>query len=328
MSDAATQDLPLWNGLLAPKEITLLAGWPKSGRTTLVLALLRQMEAGGELAGQSVRAGRALVVTDSHQQYVVGPNRHVCHPPINRATWPELLRAVLESIHQEPVDLVVIDSLFLFPPLDCHADVRRLQEALRLLRAVADTGPAFLLVHYFRSRPAPPGRRAAGPALADSVDVVVELNYFARRSIGDPRRRLDAYPRRAAPTHQVIALDSATRRYTTVGPGPAAADTTGRQPLRALLAAAPDPLTAEQILAAWPPDHLPPCPSTLSRWLQRDVALGVLHRHGAGRRNQPFRYGPATPPTPEPPSPSPSRHGISAAIACQGPSPLPAPGAS
>ncbi|MBN1461018.1 MAG: AAA family ATPase, partial [Armatimonadetes bacterium] len=53
----------LWEGFLAPEHITLLSGFPKAGKTTLLAHLCRGMGDGGDLAG-SVGAGHVLVVSE------------------------------------------------------------------------------------------------------------------------------------------------------------------------------------------------------------------------------------------------------------------------
>lgn len=54
----------VWHGLLAPKAVTLLTAVWKSGKTTLLSALLAQMVNGGSLAGRSIARGKALVVSE------------------------------------------------------------------------------------------------------------------------------------------------------------------------------------------------------------------------------------------------------------------------
>src|SRR5438105_115536 len=69
----ATKDLPaasqahtawLWDGYLAPGNVTLLTSQWKSGKTTLVAVLLSRMARGGQLAGLAVRPGRAVIISE------------------------------------------------------------------------------------------------------------------------------------------------------------------------------------------------------------------------------------------------------------------------
>src|SRR5437899_11881368 len=57
----------LWHGYLGPGKMTLLTSQWKSGKTTMVSLLLKRMEAGGELAGLAVAAGRAAGVTEARR---------------------------------------------------------------------------------------------------------------------------------------------------------------------------------------------------------------------------------------------------------------------
>src|SRR5438045_9789659 len=54
----------LWQGYLAPGNVTLLTSQWKAGKTTLLALLLDRMKSGGTLAGLRVRPGKALVVSE------------------------------------------------------------------------------------------------------------------------------------------------------------------------------------------------------------------------------------------------------------------------
>src|SRR6267154_2518181 len=54
----------LWQGYLARENITLLTSQWKTGKTTLLAALLAQLNTGGELGGLPVMPGRALIVSE------------------------------------------------------------------------------------------------------------------------------------------------------------------------------------------------------------------------------------------------------------------------
>jgi hypothetical protein len=58
-----------------------------------------------------------------------------------------------------------------------------------------------------------------------------------------------------------------------------------------ILASATDKLTGQQILQRWPSEDDPSDRSTLSRWLKRATAQGILCRSGVGYRGDPFLYG-------------------------------------
>src|SRR5262245_39124246 len=54
----------VWQGLIAPRNLTLLTGQPKAGKTTLLSVLLGLRVAGGELGGLAVKPGNTLVITE------------------------------------------------------------------------------------------------------------------------------------------------------------------------------------------------------------------------------------------------------------------------
>src|SRR2546421_12096633 len=54
----------VWQGYLAPGNVTLLTSQWKTGKTTLLALLLDRMKSGGTLAGQKVRPGKAVVVSE------------------------------------------------------------------------------------------------------------------------------------------------------------------------------------------------------------------------------------------------------------------------
>jgi hypothetical protein len=78
------EQLWLWTGYLAPRVATLLTSFWKSGKTTLLAALLAQLGKGGQFIGQDLVAGKAVVVLEEDDQtwnnrrkyFDFGP--HVC----------------------------------------------------------------------------------------------------------------------------------------------------------------------------------------------------------------------------------------------------------
>src|SRR5579859_2226604 len=113
----------LWRGYIAPRHLTLIASQWKSGKTTLLAALLAKMKDGGELAGLPVRAGKALVVTEEGLEhwrrrgasYDFGD--HVCwlsRPFVAAPTkvdWQRLILQIILLHKKHRFDLIAIDPL-------------------------------------------------------------------------------------------------------------------------------------------------------------------------------------------------------------------------
>jgi hypothetical protein len=295
----------LWDGYLARGTMTALVSAPKTGKTTLVSRLLARTEKGGELAGLAVAPARAIVVSEEAgadwdarcRQLGIGPNvRFVCRPfqgarPTDRQ-WFALI-AALEALHrQAPVDLVVLDALATLLPGYAETCAPKLLDCLLPLQALANGGPAVWLLHHPAKAQRADGQSARGSgALAGLADIVMEMSCLRRARSRDRRRRLCAYSRYAeTPRHRIIELsaDGADYRLHTDGAG-----TPLVQPWRevlGVLADATDKLSQQAILQRWPAEEGPPERSTLSRWLKRATAQGVICCSGQGYRSDPFIY--------------------------------------
>ena len=58
----------LWDGYLRRGCVTLLVSQWKSGKTTLVAALLSRLRAGGLFLGQTLQRGKAAVISEESRQ--------------------------------------------------------------------------------------------------------------------------------------------------------------------------------------------------------------------------------------------------------------------
>src|SRR5437879_4686559 len=96
----------LWQGYLAPENMTLLTSQWKAGKTTLLAVLLAKLKTGGELAGLAVRPGRAAVISEESATIWHGRRKkldfgdHVwwCHPFRGKPTreeWQGLMDRVV-----------------------------------------------------------------------------------------------------------------------------------------------------------------------------------------------------------------------------------------
>src|SRR6476661_3566588 len=114
----------LWDGYLAPGNVTLLTSQWKAGKTTLLTGLLRNMERGEPFLSRELRAGRALVVSEESEGHwaerlrrmPVGPHAHLmARPFVTRPTageWDALIDAAVAA----RLDLFVIDPMVKFLP--------------------------------------------------------------------------------------------------------------------------------------------------------------------------------------------------------------------
>jgi hypothetical protein len=293
----------LWQGYIAPGNVTLLTSRWKSGKTTLVSVLLSRLKSGGVLAGLPLAAGKAVVVTEeSPAQWQQRAARldfgnHVCWlcRPFpgkpRRDAWLRLLDHLAELCRAHHVALVVIDPLAAFLPSHAECSADAMLDALLPLQTLKSQGVSVLLSHHPSKKASAPGLVARGSgSLSAYVDVLIEMHRCTPAET-DRRRRLQAFSRYdATPRELVIELTADGCDYVALGDFEAAEFAASWDVLRVILDGAPQKLTRRDILRRWPPSHAAPAGITLWRWLDRAVGQGLLRRDGAGQKKSPFRY--------------------------------------
>jgi hypothetical protein len=295
----------LWQGYLAPGNITLLTSQWKSGKTTLVAALLQHMKAGGALAGLPVRPGNAILLSEEDPALWFERGRRfdyanhiwwLCRPfrgkPSSRQ-FDELLHELLALHAQTPQHLLVIDALASFLPPGCENNADAIVNFLAALQMLTAAGLAVLILHHPRKQRTGEGRAARGSgALSGAVDILMEMHWVSRPSSTDRRRRLKSWSRHQhTPPRLIIELNEAGTDYTAV-------DLAESRPkmdslplaLRHVLTDASYKLTLQSILDDWPRHERRPNMNLLWRWLSRAVKDGLVLRDGTGHKDDPHRY--------------------------------------
>jgi hypothetical protein len=294
----------LWHGYLAAGGVTLLTGQWKVGKTTLLSALLARLQAGGELAGRTVSAGKAVVVSEEGgdhwlrraERFAFGGHlRWMCRPFPQRpspAQWLALLDRLVELRWTDAVDLFVIDPLASFLPGYDENSAAALLDALAPLSRVTNLGAAVLLPHHPRKYTRSEGQLARGSgALLGFVDVLLEMSWLRAPSAEDRRRRLRAWSRYdETPRQLVIELDEAGTGYRALGNEEQTELAEGYRALLRALEGASGRLTRQEVRERWPADEPLPNAVTVWRWLEQAVVRGKVVRTGGGRKNNPFRY--------------------------------------
>jgi AAA domain len=294
----------LWHGYLAAGNVSLLTSQWKAGKTTLTSVLLSKLGAGGTLAGLTVRAGRAVVVSEESsalwvargERLAFGPNvRFLCRPFLGRPTpagWRALIDHLLQQRWSDGLDLVVIDTLASFLPTSGENNAGVMMDALLPLQALTAAGMSVLINHHPRKGEPAAGQAARGSgALTGFADISVEMKWFGRPTDDDRRRTLAGYSRHAdTPKRLVIELNAEGTDYASLGDFAAPELDAGWSVLIGVLEDAKRKLTRQQIRENWPADYPKPDDVTVWRWLDRAVADARVLRQGTGRKRDPFRY--------------------------------------
>lgn len=294
----------LWNGYLAPGDITLLTSRWKTGKSTLLTGLLRSLGNGEPFLGRDLRAGRALVVSEESfdhwarrlQIMPVGPHAELMTRPFRgRPTFDDWLALIDEACRrreQHGLDLFVVDPMAKFMPGAWESIPAHLMNVLEPLQRLTDKGVSVLLLHHPRKKPSEPGHAARGTgALLGFVDIALELDRYSRlRSDANCRKIIALSRNPRTPEQLVYDWDPATGKFTHVtDPAKTRFDQNWDQVL-AILKLRRQAVTHKELLDDWPADQERPSASVLYEWLNRAYGEKRIRRHGNGTRTDPWRY--------------------------------------
>jgi hypothetical protein len=293
----------LWHGYLAPGNVTLLTSLWKSGKSTLISVLLARMKTGGTLAGQPLRPGRALVISEEPPLLWVERSRVLdldgqvhwfCRPFRGKPTdaaWGDLLGEVARLHACQPVDLLVIDALANLSPMRSENDAVHMLDALKPLQALTARGMSLLITHHPKKGTTEPGQAARGSgALSGYVDIILEMQAVSSKP-DDRRRRLRAFSRHSAtPPSLILAWTPDGTDYVRLGSSIGLDFEQGWPVLQGILEQADGPLSRRAILRRWPDSAMAPAKLTLWKWLRRAVAESRILQTGRGHRKEPYLY--------------------------------------
>jgi hypothetical protein len=199
------------------------------------------------------------------------------------------LKAELQtSQRQEALDVVVLDALATLLPGYAETSAPKMLDCLLPLQALANRGTALWLLHHPAKAKRADGQTARGSgALSGFADIIMEMSCYRRAR----RRRICAYSRYAqTPRHLILELTADGSDYLVRTDAVGSVLVQPWPELHHLLANVTDKLTQQEILQRWPSEEDRPDRSTLSRWLKRATAQGVLCCSGIGYRGDPFLY--------------------------------------
>ena len=293
-------------GYIARGHSTLLTALWKSGKTTLVAHLIRDLVRGGGLAGPKPPGIKALVVSEESPSHWMrrrddlglGPNVHILCRPFKRrpewATWHRFIDTVSGWVRADGYGLVVFDTLPALWPVNDENDAPQVLAAVTPMHTITEAGTALLLTHHPRKGDAAEGQASRGSgALPGAVDVILELRRYAPEDARDRRRVLRAYSRfDETPPEAVLELTDAG--YAIVGDKAEVRQSDRLGIIGGIVASDAAALTADEVLERWPSEPKPGGRTVLSD-LNAGAEGGRWARTGTGRKGDPYRFVSRTP---------------------------------
>lgn len=208
--------------------VSVLAGPPKGGKSTLLGHLARCAEKGEKFLGEFDVRPRTpvLLLTEEYGIPVVmktdafglSAMEVVQRGDAIREGWglADALAAAARWTTNHANGIVAIDTLAVWAGIENENDAGETTAAIETIRhALADRGAAVVLVHHTRKGGGIAGEATRGSgAIAASCDVQAELTYYNAEDPTDPRRRLTVRGRVMETMSLVVAYDTSTHAYT------------------------------------------------------------------------------------------------------------------
>jgi predicted ATP-dependent serine protease len=301
-------------GYLAPFAISLLAGRPKVGKSTLICALLASVTRGEPFVDLETSRGGVLLLTEERRDTLAekarilqlirfrqaaspigGGNESAAVHALMRhdagaVAWPEIVRQAMAYCVQHELSVLVVDTFDRWTGLrgDAENAAGAVNEALEPLQYAAASGLAVLLSSHQRKATGEFGEAVRGStALTGGVDVVVELERPSRAlQLGSQARVLRAVSRfSSTPEELYVQLDE--HGFVRIESPEQVRGDAERDRVLTVLEQADVPTTADAIAAEL---ELPK--STIRRHVGTLLDRGAVIRTGAGKKNDPYLWSP------------------------------------
>ncbi|MGH2465878.1 MAG: AAA family ATPase [Candidatus Limnocylindrales bacterium] len=201
--------------------VTLIAGEPKAGKSTLAAQLQRARETGEPFLGQPVVRGPVLLVTEEGGVAVTHKTKGLTKLDIydRRAAGVETFNDTLNEIGRwvdaHPGGIVFIDTLSVWAGIVDENNASEVTKAISMVMRLAQTkNVAIVLIHHARKTGGDDGKaiRGSGAILA-MVDIAAELKRAGAHS---DERYLDVMGRVILPDRLLLGFERATATYSPV----------------------------------------------------------------------------------------------------------------
>lgn len=291
VASCAAEPRWIWHGYLAEGTVTLLAGRPKVGKSTLVFELMAAIGAGRPCCSRATRRSRIVILSEERASTFADKARRttwpdgievLLHHSAYGVPWPEIVGRAAEQAGAD--GLLIVDTLADFAELlaDTENAAGAVQTAVRPLQEAAAGGCAVLVVAHQRKAAGEHGEAIRGSnALTAAVDVVLELERAA--ALGPNARVLRAVSRFSEGADDLV-LALTEDGYESRGELEGAIAAAERDRVADALGKAGE-TTADELAGA-----LELAKPTVQRHLNALLVAGRAARAGAGKKGDPYRW--------------------------------------
>lgn len=196
-SQEAADDIDdwLWDGFLRKGWLTILAGFPKTGKSTLLRHVLKVMSHGGGDCHSYVKATKAIVVTEEpesiwrekNEDFGIGQLMvmHGVQCP-SQGLFIDEMTLIRQAIESHGIELVVFDTASKLLPGIKENETDTWHAAIAILKQHLPNVAILLVSHTGKNLDAAFGRQIRGAsAQVGAADIVITID----RTVGSDRRR-------------------------------------------------------------------------------------------------------------------------------------------
>jgi AAA domain len=224
-----TPDEPPWKveGMIAPGLVTVLAGRPKVGKSTLMFGALKALAIGEPFLGAEVTSAKALLLSEERELTLKekwsafaldDDDVHVLMRYEADGDWTEVVEEAVRYCAENEIEILIVDAFDKWPGLraDDENSTGAMLKALEPLFAAAGAGLAVVIVAHQRKGKGQHGEALRGSnAFAGAADVILELER-ATGEFGEQGGRVLYGTSRLMSTPEKLAIswDQTTGVYT------------------------------------------------------------------------------------------------------------------
>lgn len=220
LANVPAEPVWLWDGYLAPGALTLLAGRPKVGKSTLAFGLIAALASGEEFVGLQTKHSGVLLLSEEREGTLAEKARrwdlngsiHVLmRHQAHGSPWPQTVAEAVAYCQEHALGVLVVDTFDKWSGLrgDSENSAGAVLEVLEPLQRAAATGLVVLVIAHQRKSLGEFGEAVRGSnALTGTVDIIVELERPKSDALaGEGERVLYSVSRYSTtPEELVVAL--------------------------------------------------------------------------------------------------------------------------